>query len=485
MRTSVGNTPSHAALRGGLFAFFASLYLLGASGMVRDNHDSLLVFGVALNLVHAGSFAVDPQVERILPPHHRNYAHLRGPDGRLFFPKGMSYSLLLVPLVALGERLGRWADLPPPMDALAMAMLLSTAAGPLLTAAQCVVLFETALALGFRRRTALVTTLVAGLGTMLWSDSRGNGLEPLHGLMIALAFYGAVRFVRSGAAAWAALVGAAQAVLVLSQPAMIVLVVPAVTAYMVAAATRPAGGAAVRRLRCAVAYAAPLALAAASLAGLNAFRYGRFAATGYEWQAGRFAIPLYEGAYGLLFSAGKSLFLYSPPLLVALARWRAFPQRVGWLGTLPLALLAVFLFVYGQFAYWSGDGAWGPRYLVPLTGPLALTLAAVLEPPAGNGAARRVGAGLLGAAALGAAVQVVGVATSTWLYFKLLIDAGVVGGIPEVRAWAPVLFEPRFSPVAGRARLLASVKVEWPAAKRCRGTCRSTGCRTASRSSLR
>ena len=441
--------------RNALFILFAGLYLLGASGTMRDNHDSLFAFGVALNLSRTGSFAVASDVEALLPPSVGGYAHLRGRDGRLYFPKGMSYSVLLVPLVAVGEWLGRWRGLGPELGPLAMPLLLASMAGPLLTAAQCVVLLETALALGFRRRTALLTVIVTGLGTILWADSKANGLEPLHGLLISLAGYGAVRFTRSGSPSWAALVGAAQAVLLLSQPAMILLVVPAVTAYMVAGAVRREAGDG-GWARSAIAYGAPLLLGLVLLTGLNAIRYGRLAATGYEWQPGRFQVPLYVGAYGLFFSAGKSLFLYSPPLVLALAGWRAFRERAGWLGTLPLALLAVFVLVYGQFAYWSGDGAWGPRYLVPLTGPLALMLAGILESADGRGAARSLRAGLLSLTALGVAVQVVGVATSTWLYFKLLIDAGVITGVSGTRGWAPILYEPEFSPVTGRARLLLS-----------------------------
>jgi len=441
-------------LRLSLFAFFAGLYLLGASGTVRDNSDSMFAFGVALNLARTGSFSVPADVEAMLPAASHRYAHLRGRDGRLYFPKGMSYSLLIAPLVWAGERLGG-RELGPDAGPLAMPMLLATLAGPLLSAAQCVVLFETALAFGFRRRTALLTALVAGLGTILWADSKANGLESLHGLLISLAYYGAVKFLRSGALAWAALAGAAQAVLILSQPAMILLVVPVVTAYMGVAA-RSSAARPGRGVWSAVAYGLPLVLGAALLALLNASRYGRFTATGYEWQKGRYDLPLYVGAYGLLFSAGKSLFLYSPPLVLALAGWRAFRQRAGWLGTLPLALLVSFVLVYGQFTIWSGDGAWGPRYLVPLVGPLALGLACAFEPLAGRGPDLVHRAAVLVLAGLGAGVQVVGVATSTWLYFKLLIDAGVLGAEPGTPGWAPILYDPGFSPVAGRAWLLLS-----------------------------
>jgi hypothetical protein len=437
-----------------LFTFFAALYALGASGTVVDNADSMFFFGVALNLSRTADFAVAPEIEQTLSA-QGSYDHLRGRDGRLYFSKGMSYSALLVPFVLTGELLERLANRKGKPGTMATQMLLATMAGPLLTAGQCLLMFEIVMALGFRHRTALLTALVAGLGTILWADSKANGAEPFHGLLITAAYYGAVRFARSRSAVWAFVVGASQALLLLSQPAMILLVVPVVTAYMTALAWRSRPVRRIQWIRWAVAYALPLGLGLAALAALNRVRYGNPATTGYEWLARAFEIPLYVGVYGLLFSAGKSIFVYSPPLILALRAWRPFVGRVGMVGTLPVALLSCFLAVYGHFTYWAGDGSWGPRYLVPLTGVLCVLLAAALEPALGRREVRLAPA-MLALTVAGVAVQLVGVCTSTWLYFKLFIDAGVLLPDAGIAGWKSLLYDPQFSPVVGRAWVLVS-----------------------------
>ena len=183
---------------------------------------------------------------------------------------------------------------------------------------------------------------------------------------------------------------------------------------------------------------------------MNYIRYGSAFVTGYEWAAATPWVPLYVGVYGLLFSAGKSLFLYSPPLLLSAIGARTFLRQAGAVGTFPICLLAVFVVGYGVLSHWSGDGAWGPRYLVPLTGSLAALVAGWFDDVAVERTAhwmRRFGLAVIVAGVL---VQCIGVATSTAAYFGLLIRAGVIEPPTGGPRWAPVVFDPEFSrsPVA-------------------------------------
>ena len=122
------------------------------------------------------------------------------------------------------------------------------------------------------------------------------------------------------------------------------------------------------------------------LFGYNYVRFGSFLGTGYgvgEGASRAFGESLFFGLHGLFFSLGKSIFLYNPPLIVAML---ALPlvlrdDRFGrdWLWAAVLTALPP-VFVYARLVFWSGDWAWGPRYLtylVPvllLPGVLALQL---------------------------------------------------------------------------------------------------------------
>ena len=122
------------------------------------------------------------------------------------------------------------------------------------------------------------------------------------------------------------------------------------------------------------------------LLGYNLVRGGIFS-TGYSVGAGdggrAFGESLFFGLHGLFFSLGKSVFLYNPPLIVSvlLLPFVVRDGRFGrdWLWAAGLTALPP-LFVYARLVFWSGDWAWGPRYLtylVPvllLPGVLALQL---------------------------------------------------------------------------------------------------------------
>ena len=128
-----------------------------------------------------------------------------------------------------------------------------------------------------------------------------------------------------------------------------------------------------------------------------------------------FREELWLGLWSQFFALGKSIFLYSPPLVLAMLALRRLRR------TQPAHLWALFLTVvpvlgvYAKFAYWAGDWCWGPRYQLFLVAPvLALGLGSL------DDALRRrrslVLAAWAGAFCLGLWVQVAG-ASQYWDHF--------------------------------------------------------------------
>jgi hypothetical protein len=101
------------------------------------------------------------------------------------------------------------------------------------------------------------------------------------------------------------------------------------------------------------------------LAG-NWLRSGSAVNPGYGGDYVRF-IPIYVGLYGILFSAGKSVFLYSPILVlfpVSLPETWCRPETrplVRW----AMVLLGAQVLFFANFFYWPGDDSWGVRYVIP------------------------------------------------------------------------------------------------------------------------
>jgi hypothetical protein len=91
--------------------------------------------------------------------------------------------------------------------------------------------------------------------------------------------------------------------------------------------------------------------------------------------------PLHTGVFGALFTPEKSIFLYDPLLVLTLFllawMWRRLPPELRAYAITTLLLLAGYVCFYARYTYWSGDFAWGDRY-VSTTVELASVIAVPL-----------------------------------------------------------------------------------------------------------
>ena len=190
--------------------------------------------------------------------------------------------------------------------------------------------------------------------------------------------------------------------------------------------------------------------------------FGSPVSTGYGADLqGTLKTPLYEGLFGLLFSSGKGLWLYAPPIFLGIIGWSAFFRRQRAVGLAILGVALPTLLLFALYRFWPGDGAWGPRYLVPL-------LPFVMLPAAGLGYAnpyalpttrrwlRPPRLALLVVGICGLAVNFLGAAVNFDTYINVVND-------DATRYWYP-----ETSPVRGHWVLLNQRLDEW----RCRlGLC--------------
>ncbi len=120
-----------------------------------------------------------------------------------------------------------------------------------------------------------------------------------------------------------------------------------------------------RRLRLAGKMALACLPALALNAAANWVRWGTLREAGYAGEP--FSEPFLAGLYGILFSAGKSIFLYSPPLflgafaLVRRVRARHVPREYWFFAS----VLVSEILLYSCWWDWSGDDSWGIRFLNP------------------------------------------------------------------------------------------------------------------------
>ena len=94
-----------------------------------------------------------------------------------------------------------------------------------------------------------------------------------------------------------------------------------------------------------------------------------------------FETPFHIGFFGALFAPEKSIFLFDPLLiltiLLAATSWRRFSPAIKAYTITLFALLLAYICFYARYTVWSGDDAWGDRYVsttVELAAFLALPL---------------------------------------------------------------------------------------------------------------
>ena len=96
----------------------------------------------------------------------------------------------------------------------------------------------------------------------------------------------------------------------------------------------------------------------------NSLRFGSVMNTGYLKVGDVMVENVLVSVWGFLFSPGKSIFLYTPPLVLAVLGlprfWRSHRRSV----LAMLATIAPVVLFYCRFPSWPGDWAWGPRYAV-------------------------------------------------------------------------------------------------------------------------
>jgi 4-amino-4-deoxy-L-arabinose transferase-like glycosyltransferase len=120
-----------------------------------------------------------------------------------------------------------------------------------------------------------------------------------------------------------------------------------------------------------------------------------------------FRTPLATGLFGFLFSPGKSVFLFAPPIVLAIAGVRRLWKRDAGLAFVAAGLPLIYLLFFARYTQWDGGYCVGPRYLVPALVVLCLGLGPMLA-EAGPGV-RKLAVILFAA---GVFVQVISISTS-------------------------------------------------------------------------
>jgi len=332
----------------GLLLF--GIYVLSFSGQIYSQ-DSMSMFAVTESFVKRGEFNTD-QLWTLFKARDE-IAH----DGESYAKYGYGMSLFAVPLYALAFAL----DLGLVQTTLLTSSLVIALAGALV--------FLSARRLKFSRGVSVVTALLFGLATPAWVYAKQFWSEPYALFTLLAAFY-FLQCYRAERHAHDAFIAGAMLGLAVATRVTNAALVPIFAWY--------AFGDRWRAWRGLTAFAIPLGVIALSIAWYDWVRYGSPLATGYRADE-TFNTPFLLGAYGLLFSPGRGLFVYVPFLAALVFALPVFFRRAKRETILIAFTFSFYLLTFSLWYYWWGGTNWSARFLVPTIPLLVLMIAPAVE----------------------------------------------------------------------------------------------------------
>lgn len=178
--------------------------------------------------------------------------------------------------------------------------------------------------------------------------------------------------------------------------------------------------------------------------GYNFYRFGNPFNFGYDATSFDLVgkMPLFEGIWGLLFSPGKSIFLYTPLLIGSLLlAAKNYKKPISITFFLSIGLFVLF---YARYVFWHGDLSYGPRYLLPIVVVGFIVIA--------NFYSQLKKLLFITLTILGLYVQMIGLVIPYQVHYSVLAesifkDVKVVTREDQFNYWAVAQFIPRFSPI--------------------------------------
>jgi len=388
--------------RPGLFLFVAvgCLYFATMSREVPWG-DARPVYDVALSLVRGDGVSVATRWPSDAPP---------GRGGKFYAVQPLLPSLAHLPGATLRATLGR-LPLGPEMAHL-LDVLSCHLAGGLLGAFTAWLFFLLCLRHGASRPVARFAAILTAAGSIVWVYARYPYTEIVQ-IACFTGFFLEISTLAKRLDRRTAVAAGLWAGMLVNTKYVYVLCLPGAFAVLTLVHRQ-----ALREFSRSLLYAAlgfmPGLL---MILGYNYVRFGSITNTGYKGVAGVMVENVLLSTWGFLFSPGKSVFLYAPPLVLAVLGMRRFWRQHRSTVWLMLATILPLVLFYGRFPSWPGDWAWGPRYLVFAVPVLLLPVIGFL--PGLRWPGRSFAAGVL---MLGMCVQILGNAFYWDHYLRVALD---------------------------------------------------------------
>ena len=375
------------------FLFSWSTLLFISSGIV-ESQDGLQYLTIARQIYYHQTFAM-PTAKYPLDNIHMNTQ--LGRDGVEFSPTGLGYSVALLPAVAIEDVFNKLAGISYtdkfPLDNDWPIMLFGSMTNSFFGAVFIVTFYLFLKSFKYADAQSIFLSLFLFFSSNLVVYSKHSFAHMMFVTALWLSFFLLRKYRLTQKIRYLSAAAAAFGVLILSYNPTFMLTVPALGIYYLFSVPwkklktlKKKFFILFRDILIAIISVAPFT---AVYLWFNWVRFGNGASTGYG--SGSFvSVPVvtqafvaYEGIWGLLFSPGKSVFLFTPVLLLLIIFW--FKIRKEYIPEIVTGSLISVIYIYfigtlvggPDYFPWHGEASFGPRYLLPIL-PFGLLLVALL-----------------------------------------------------------------------------------------------------------
>jgi hypothetical protein len=414
------------------------------SGARLASSDEFAVYLTTESLVERGELAIDPQLVQ-----NGNF----GRDGKFYYGAGIAQPLLSIPLYMGGKLLVNAIPVPRSLVTYivraAVSLLNQVFAGFI-----AVVMFCFASRLGYSKKVSLLLALSLLFASNLFPYLKSFMREPQILFYLLAAVYFLYCYRQDGKLKYIVYSGVLCGIGLLTRLTF-VIALPSLSVYLGYILLEARNSSKVNRARpimFTIVFTAPIIAAFGLNALYNYIQFGSVSMMPYA--KAEFTTPLLVGVYGLLFSSGKSMFLFAPLCALGLLSLAPFGRKNRPELYLFVALFVTHVLFFGKFVAWAGDGSWGPRYLIPVLPFLILPVGALI--PRGKLASRAA----LSLAALGLVVQIGGVSIYFGNYLREIGEFPYTKSFDDPEFLYKSHYVPNYSPVVGHwSMLLRNLRV--------------------------
>jgi hypothetical protein len=360
------------------FFFCLFLFIFFASGYV-DSQDGLQYLAVARRMYYDNTFEMP--IEQY-PDENIHLSLMKAKDGKTYSPTGLGYSISLLPAVFLEDQLLSLSGSEPisafPLENDWPVLLFASMTNAFWGALFVVVLYSYLREIEISHNNSLILSFSLTVGSNILVHTKHVFPHMMFVTMMLLTFYYLKKFSLTRKKYFLIWSGMSYGVVLIAYNPTYLLILPALGLYYLFLENFKFKFIDFKELIVNLVF---------SMLGLlpfvflyfqfNILRFGGATHTGY----GSSGIPLptfpptyviIEGIWGLLLSPGKSIFLYTPILILLILFW--FKLKRDILPEFVAAFTMFFVYLWNMgtllgdvdFLVWHGDSSWGPRYMLPI-----------------------------------------------------------------------------------------------------------------------